>query len=203
MYAAMQRGPDSHASDDTLERYADCSLPESDTAAIEEHLLVCAGCRDKLGELDSYVNAMKGASRKVRRQERLAARPVFRPAWALTAVLAAAAVIFAVRLPSRATPPYAVALAAVRGADGIGVRVPAGRPLLLTLDLTGLAAPAGCGLDIVDAQGRSVWHAQVTPRNGKLTVASSHRFAPGRYYVRLYSPSGELLREYGLETAAN
>ncbi len=203
MYAAMQKGPDTHASDEALERYADCSLPESDVAAFEEHLLVCDDCRDKLAELDSYVHAMKGASRRVRREERVAARPVFRPAWALTAVLAAAALILAVRLPLRAPQPYAVALAAVRGADGIEARVPAGRPLLLTLDLTGIAAPAGSGLDIVDAEGRSVWHAPVTPRDGKLTAATSHRFAPGRYYVRLYSPSRELLREYGLVTAAN
>jgi hypothetical protein len=204
MYAAaMQRGPDSHASDEQLEGYADCSLTESEVAGVEEHLLVCAECRHKLSDIDSYVNAMKGASGRVRRDERAAARPFFRPVWTLVPVLAAAAVILAVRLPSRVPPPYPVELAAVRGADEIEARVPAGRPLLLTLDLTGLAAPAACALDIVDSQGSSVWHGQVAPRHGKLTVASPYRFGPGRYYVRLYSPARELLREYGLETAAN
>jgi hypothetical protein len=203
MYAVMQTGTNSHASDEMLERYADGSLAESAAAGLEEHLLICPACQKRLAELDSYVQAMQGASRRIRREERAAARPMFKPAWALAAVLAAAALIVAVRLPSRAPQPYAVGLTAFRGADGIEARVPAGQPLLLTLDLTGIDAPASCIVEVVDARGGAVWHAQVMPRDGKLTVASSHRFAPGRYYVRLFSSPRTLLREYGLETTAN
>jgi anti-sigma factor RsiW len=49
----------SHISGDDLELYAMERLPESDTAPVEEHLLVCEECRVRLAEWDGYVRAMR------------------------------------------------------------------------------------------------------------------------------------------------
>ena len=38
-------------------------LPEGQLAVIEEHLLICEVCQDRLQELDEYVAAMREALR--------------------------------------------------------------------------------------------------------------------------------------------
>ena len=50
-----------HISDDDLELYAMDRLAEADAAPVEEHLLVCEGCRERLAEWDEYVAAMRTA----------------------------------------------------------------------------------------------------------------------------------------------
>ena len=51
----------SHISGDDLELYAMERLPESDTAPVEEHLLVCEECQARLAGVDVYVRAMRAA----------------------------------------------------------------------------------------------------------------------------------------------
>jgi hypothetical protein len=59
-----------HVSDDTLERYAMQTLPESESGPLEEHILICPDCRARLqAELD-FVTAMRGAAAKVREAEK-------------------------------------------------------------------------------------------------------------------------------------
>jgi predicted anti-sigma-YlaC factor YlaD len=58
-----------HASDDTLERIAMQTLPGSDVGPLEEHLLVCDECRDRLDAEMEFARAMRGAAAKVRHQE--------------------------------------------------------------------------------------------------------------------------------------
>lgn len=50
-----------HISDDDLELYAMDRLTEAEAAPVEEHLLVCEGCRERLAEWDEYVRAMRAA----------------------------------------------------------------------------------------------------------------------------------------------
>jgi hypothetical protein len=53
-----------HISEDELELYAvSRDIPESRFAALEEHLLVCEVCQDRLQELDEYVAAMRQSPR--------------------------------------------------------------------------------------------------------------------------------------------
>jgi hypothetical protein len=56
-----------HATDDTLERYAMRSPPAPESERLEEHLLVCAGCQDRLTATDQYVAAMRSAAAAIRR----------------------------------------------------------------------------------------------------------------------------------------
>jgi hypothetical protein len=51
-----------HISEDELELCAvSWGFPEGKLAAIEEHLLICEACQDRLQELDEYVAAMRKA----------------------------------------------------------------------------------------------------------------------------------------------
>jgi anti-sigma factor RsiW len=58
-----------HISEDDLERYAMRSLPARDSERLEEHLLICHQCQDRLRETDAYVAAMKAAAGKIRQEE--------------------------------------------------------------------------------------------------------------------------------------
>jgi anti-sigma factor RsiW len=48
--------------DDDLELLALDRLPEAAAAPAEEHLLVCAECRERLAGWDEWVRAMRAAS---------------------------------------------------------------------------------------------------------------------------------------------
>lgn len=55
-----------HATDDALERHAMRTLPAPESDHVEEHLLICQSCRDRLQATDDYVAAMKSAAGKIR-----------------------------------------------------------------------------------------------------------------------------------------
>ena len=50
-----------HISDDSLEQYSLDTLHESDLSVVEEHLLICADCQDRLKATDTYLTAMRSA----------------------------------------------------------------------------------------------------------------------------------------------
>lgn len=50
-----------HVAEDPLERYAMDRATETESAAIEEHLLTCSACRDRLSDLDAYIRAIRAA----------------------------------------------------------------------------------------------------------------------------------------------
>jgi len=52
-----------HAAEDDLECYAMRTLSTPKVESLEEHLLICAECRDRLTAADEYVMAMKAAAK--------------------------------------------------------------------------------------------------------------------------------------------
>jgi anti-sigma factor ChrR (cupin superfamily) len=50
-----------HISEDQMDRYAARSLAEPEAAAVEEHLVMCAFCQDRLELTDEFVAAMRAA----------------------------------------------------------------------------------------------------------------------------------------------
>ena len=92
---------------------------------------------------------------------------------------------------------FAVNLVATRGAD-IEARAPAGRALVLNLELAGLPAQPSYRVETVDRLGRVVWQGTVPSEDSK-AVALLPGMPAGIYFVRVYTASGELLREYGLD----
>src|SRR5271157_3526520 len=63
--------------DEIFERYSIGSLPEEDSAVLEEHLLICEACRQRLAREDMLTGRIRGAAMRARREE-LAGRPSWR-----------------------------------------------------------------------------------------------------------------------------
>jgi len=182
-----------HMDTEELERYSIGRVSEEEAARVEEHLLVCESCRQSLDEIDAYVTAMSRATTE-------SLQPEFMPRWSLVPLLAAVACLvvllsFAVRWPGSQRPPPAVTLVATRS-NGSDASFPAGRPLSLRPDLTGLAPSPSYRVEMVDDIGRHIWSGKLTPPQDSVTVPPQ---SAGTYFVRIYSASGELLREYGLQ----
>jgi hypothetical protein len=188
-----------HMDAEDLERYSMGRSSLEETTIIEEHLLTCEGCQDRLRDADDYLLAMRTASEQLRRDEKAAKGREWRfPTWfpALAAVACGLLlVVVTLRFVRSPGPVVAVSLTALRS-NGAGTSAPAGRELMLHPDLTGLAENSSYRLEIVDQTGHPV-------RQGTLARAQNGIKVPGLgaglYFVRVYLPAGELLREYGLE----
>ena len=53
-----------HLSDDSLEQYAMGTVPEPDLNLVEQHLLICEECQDRLKATDTFLVAMRSALKK-------------------------------------------------------------------------------------------------------------------------------------------
>jgi hypothetical protein len=204
----MQLHQESHANDDSLEKYSLGSLTDPDLTKLEEHLLVCAPCRSRLEATDEYVAAMSAAAARLEADEesrrnqwgRLSAFLTFRKlAWSMAlaaALLMGAALRFSFS-PWSEAQPFAVTLESSRGVEGR--HVPAGRPLQLTLDISGLTVSSDYRVEIVDERGQRMSNSHFAADPGKVTGSVPKGLRRGAYFMRLYSPQNELLREYGLQ----
>jgi hypothetical protein len=192
----MDLGTEHHFEDEELEAYSLGNMSGQRLARFEEHLLVCGPCQLKVEQADAYVFAMRTAAASVQASPARAPSSwsFWRPALVFAAVLALVVVFAVRRVPNGVEAPVAVGLQALRG-PSVSVTAPAGKALLLAPDLTGLRGATAFRLEIVRANGETVWTGQ----------AAGPRFRPqapalrsGDYYVRIYTLSGELLREFGL-----
>jgi hypothetical protein len=192
-----------HMDEEEIERYSMGAISEEASVLLDEHLLVCEFCQKRVTESDHYVSTMHHASVQKRREDReqenhrrFLPHPVATLASiALTMLL----VVVGLRLANRGNvaPAFALNLVATRG-NGIEAKAPAGRALTLQLDLAGLPAASPFRLQMVDRLGKQVWQGNVISQDSK-AAASVPQMADGVYFVRVFMPSGELLREYGLE----
>ena len=194
-----------HVGEADLESYSMHALSPEASARVEEHLLICETCRQRLVEADEYVAAMKDAASDLPRQNRVTESFRWRWRWrwprlipAFAAVAAFARAVVASLFARRATPaPFAVSLRTLPGPQ-TQAQAPSRRPLALQLDLTGLAASPSYRIEMVDQSGNRVWRGAIANPAGAapVTVPPQKR---GMYFVRVAMPSGETLREYELE----
>lgn len=205
-----------HQTDEQLELYALGRLPEPRLAEVEEHLLVCASCQERLDDLEMYAGAMRQAiaagpaapsragwvpwSSKILGKlhfSRLNPASLKRPALAWACVFAAIVLTAGLLIRFRPDiPPLAsLQLTAVRG--DVQSVTPARETDIALLD-----APAGLTLraGIVDAIGATVWSGALEA--GSPRIALMKQLAPGNYFVRLYDGDGKLLHEYGFRVRA-
>lgn len=66
-----------HVDAEMLERYALNQLSETSSASIEEHLLVCAQCQQKLAETDDFIATLRATESRPGKEE-AAVRPASR-----------------------------------------------------------------------------------------------------------------------------
>ena len=189
--ALMSREQRCQVSAEDLERYAMGKMSAEETERIEEHLLVCEPCRDRLEETREFTAAMQSASAEVRRRDRgRKAVPVVATAAGIVVAICVALLLW----PGSRQAPFAVNLVATRGAAD--VRIPAGRPLEIHPDLTGLVSSSTYHLEIVDRGGKRVWSGDLSPPADRAMVPGRRA---GSYFLRVYAADGNLLREFALE----
>lgn len=200
----LEIGP--HLEEAELEQYSMGNLPETRLEAFEGHFLVCDQCQDRLLEMESYVDAMRSASPKVRPAPRKLLGEWRHPqlkwvaAFAMGAAAAAAGVWMVV--PPQRVEMAAVTLQASRGITGPPAAAPAGKVLILKIDLTELPQASSYRLEVVDMLGSVVWGTWTTTRHGVIEQAMAKALGQGQYFARLYSPNGRLLREFSLGVQA-
>ena len=57
-----------HISEDALERYATQRIPGTESGPLEEHLLICLECQDRIQSEIDFVIAMRSAAANSRAQ---------------------------------------------------------------------------------------------------------------------------------------
>jgi hypothetical protein len=55
-----------HMDSEEAERYLMGDSPDREAAGLEEHLLICEGCRERICETDLYLSAIWGAAEELR-----------------------------------------------------------------------------------------------------------------------------------------
>lgn len=191
-----------HPNEEQLERYAMGRLAEPEIAPIEEHLLVCEPCQDRLAIAESILPSLRRALHEVEREPAAESfwKRWFAPSWA-PAVAACAAIALAAFLwqPNRAVEWQSVRLEAMRGEVEPAGAVE-GFALELQLNTEGLEAGQAV-VQVVDAQGALVQNTDVSIGQSPLAARFSQPLKQGQYWVRIKS-NGSLLREYALPVRA-
>lgn len=192
-----------HPDDAVLELYCMSRLNGEKLDALEEHLLVCANCQDRVTDTDMFVEGIRLALAAPEPQSlwsRWNVEQYFRlptPIWA-TGALAAACVLGFVATHNFGSnnAPLAIALSATRG--GSMPTAKAGYNFDLDLDVRDLATALSNRVQIVNSVGSEVWSGNSSAvQNGRVHAVVKSRLGPGQYYVRIVDSAGAH-REYAL-----
>lgn len=191
---------EAHPSEEQLERYAMGHLVERELVPIEEHLLFCEACQDRLAVAESLLPTLRRALQEIEREQPAAPlwKSWFSMRWIPTPVLAACAAIalaVAVWPPNRQVEWQSVRLEAMRGEVKPAEAVE-GYSLELQLNTEGLEVGPAL-LQVVDWLGTPIEDANVLIGRSPLMTRLSHPLKSGQHWVRLKA-NGSLLREYSL-----
>lgn len=196
-----------HPLEGVLEQYAMGRLNGPAVESLEEHILVCESCQDRLDFTETYIRGMKSAMESAERKtaesrwrsrfgDWFAMPPVWAGVGAAAAILAIAG-IFGSQYFARSGAPVALALTANRGETA---SVPAKGPLDLTLDARDLPSGPNNRVQIVNANGLAMWETQAAViQGGSVQVRVDKRLERGQYFVRLFAAGPSTPREYALQ----
>jgi hypothetical protein len=169
-------------------------LHDSDLASLENHLMICEACRERLDEIADFAIGMRDASGRKPASRADWFGWLHRPAISMAVVFVALIVVIGIfSKPTTFAPSASLQLTAMRGE--MPFAVPARE-----FDLTLADGPRSGGpfrVEVVNAMGASIWRGLAESSPGGVQVKVSQRLTPGDYFVRLYSVSGQVLREYG------
>jgi len=197
--------PSPCASDEQLELYSMARLSEEAGAPLEEHLLSCFLCQERLDETDLYIKLMKQETARLLEQAAPPRRLFLqswlpsKPAWAVgfALVVIAAGISWQTAVRPGTLPPQRLELQARRGVQTTSHASPK-RLLTLKMDLTELPASDTYQVEVVNATGAPVWWGTAKPQGHQVEVALGRDLKSGMYWVRLYGSGNQYLREYGL-----
>ena len=174
-----------------LEDYAFGRVQAEAVADVEEHLMVCSECQDRLQAEEEYIAAFRSAARSAQRQ-------VEWHKW----VAAAACLVLAVGLwmPFRSVPVESVDLRAERGGTVASAGIlKAGHKAELRIDLAGLENRHVKRLQVVSAAGAPLAETVLDGSTTNPTWSLDRKLDAGTYWVRAFDASGTQLREFKLE----
>jgi hypothetical protein len=180
-----------HETDDRLEQYALDRLPEADLPRVEEHLMACTACRERLDEIGDFALGMRDVTARQTESFRWLRRPAFSMAVAFAALIVVVGIVSNGR--TKFAPAVSLQLTAVRGE--MPSTVPARE-----FDLTLADGPREGGpfrIEVVNAMGSAMWSGLAESDAAGVHVMVMQRMTTGDYFVRVYSGSGKMLREYG------
>jgi hypothetical protein len=191
-----------HIPEDLLDRYSMGTIPADSVAQLEEHLLSCPLCQERLVETDEALNLFRAAATDVTAhpagtwQRLWDRRKVF---WAGAASAAAALLLFLIAGEAYKTPapPTVLLMQSLRGPEA-EAHLASGRRCLLVFDLAIEAARENYEIEVVDAVGNQILKEGADVRDGRLTALV--KVARGAYWVRVYRKQAgrDLIAEYGL-----
>ncbi|HZU24705.1 MAG TPA: hypothetical protein VFA04_04235 [Bryobacteraceae bacterium] len=196
-------------SDDCLELYALGRLPDAHTIQLEEHLLICDACRDRLAQTERFIAALRRASDLLDPEAPAIPKPILssptRLAQHRSPMLFAAALVLMTMAPAfrPATPILprtSASLVTVRDAEPSALPVvDAALTTDLTLDVSRSVRPLVWKVTLVNSRGAAKWTANVRSAGETVRISIGRPLGAGTYWVRLYdagAPS-ELVREFG------
>ncbi len=190
-----------HLSEETIDLYACHRLSDEALNIAEQHLLICEHCQRRQQEADDFNRLLKAAPVAAQQarsdlEKKIAARARRLGAgwWLVPAFAMLGFVIYQSRPLEQ--PPAELTLLAMRGESPSASNAPAGRTLLLRLDLTGLEAAAPLRVELADANGQTQASADARLEGGQAVVRLPG-VAAGSHWVRLFRGQ-TLVREYAL-----
>lgn len=202
-------------SETELEAFLHNRLSGTTRECVEEHLLVCPACLDRVEEEEQFAASFRTAARRIEDESLKAAFDGPRPGvWArfaawlrrplgagigLAFVGAVAVLTVAVAPSLRDRPSMEVTLLAERGlAASAGSGAEAGRPLRLNLDAAGLPGQT-LELELATMNNSIVLESQGTAIGNVIRWDLGRGLDAGAYWVRIYHPpDNTLLREFAL-----
>ncbi len=206
-----------HPTEDALERFAMRKSEDSELEEVEDHVLGCPACLDRVLELESFVQDYRDVFPEFQREQALLpvkarsrswisrfdlAIPkwIWAPALAVVALLAVTVPNLRLGQPTGAS--FDATLIASRGIEA-GSLLPAHKIIRLHLDAIDL--PAGVTeVELVDGEGRPLWSGSATAQAERIGVETP-RLQPGVYFARLYPienghpNKNHLLREFAFQ----
>lgn len=210
----IRRANSTCLSEAELEDFLHNRLSGTTRESIEEHLLSCQPCLDRVEAEEEFTASFRAAARRIEDEDLNAAYTGSRPGWfsrlwkrirhpsrtESSLVLVFAAMLTLVVVPfMRTVPAMEVTLVAERGlASGLSAAAESGRPLKLNLDATGL--PQGTLRMELTGQGNEILLSSAAPVTGNVVRWDLGRsLKAGAYWVRLHQQNPDiLLREFAL-----
>ncbi|HYP14278.1 MAG TPA: zf-HC2 domain-containing protein [Bryobacteraceae bacterium] len=202
----MVNSSHTHIEDELLELYAMKKLTESESEPVEEHLLVCHGCQDRLAETENFISTFRAAAEKLNHEpareplsERWFGRFFKMPKLMLVPALAGiAAIAVMVRISDVNQSPQIAELQSLRSGEST-ISVEAGRPVQLKLGAEGLSSQKNFTIHVVDSAGKLLWSRDAVWSSGWLTATIDKKLGAGGFWVRLFdAEQNKQVREYRL-----
>lgn len=200
-------GGEGHNDDDRLELYALRRLPTSEVEKVEEHLLICDSCRDRLDEIAAFAFSTRTALKEMPKEQSpplwrnfswLPNIGLWRPGLTVAgavAVLMLAIGIYRVWQGGPLVPVATLHLTEIRGA-----RIPIASPAR-ELDIDFADAGAAFRVVIVNAQRTIVWTGMPMHGLTDTSVKVQTALPEGEYFATVYTKDGAVISEYEFRIA--